>query len=230
MMKKLLLAVGLSGLVLSACGAQQDEKTVSGNEDEVNEADKKKHTDKKKDQHKVTQKDGVTYVDKHVIANKKVNLPKYYAPGENVEARAQLDRMIQDANEQGVQLVYRSGYRSYETQVQLYNSYVARDGEAAANKYSAKPGYSEHQTGLAFDVGSVNASDDFKTSFENTKEGQWVQQHVHEYGFIIRYLEGKEGITGYQYEPWHLRYVGKDLAENIHDQGITLEEYFDYGK
>ncbi|SUM57931.1 D-alanyl-D-alanine carboxypeptidase [Staphylococcus microti] len=230
MMKKLLLAVGMSALVLSACGTQQDEKTVSGNEDEVNEADKKKHTDKGKDQHKVTQKDGVTYVDGHVIANKKVNLPKDYAPGENAEARAQLDRMIQDANEQGVQLVYRSGYRSYDTQVQLYNSYVARDGEAAANKYSAKPGYSEHQTGLAFDVGSVNASDDFKTSFENTKEGQWVQQHAHEYGFIIRYLEGKEAITGYQYEPWHLRYVGKDLAEKIHEQGITLEEYFDYGK
>lgn len=227
-MKKILLAAGVSTLVLTGCNAQKEASVEESTADEENVEETRQDDTKKR--HQVTQKDGVTYVDGHVLTNKKVNLPSDYAPGEDLKARAELERMIQEANTQdGTSLVFRSGFRSYETQTQLYNSYVARDGEAAANKYSAKPGYSEHQTGLAFDVGSANASDDFKTSFVETKEGQWVKAHAHEYGFIIRYPEGKEKVTGYQYEPWHLRYVGKDLAKKIHDQDTTLEEYFDYG-
>ena len=169
------------------------------------------------------------YQEADVFVNKKIDLPKDYAPGENATARNQLNKLIQDARNQDLDLVFRSGYRSYESQEQLYKDYVARDGEEAANQYSATPGNSEHQTGLAFDVGSDTATDDFRSSFGDTDEGKWMEKHAHEYGFIIRYLEGKEDITGYQYEPWHLRYVGKDLAQKIHQKNVTLEEYFDYG-
>ncbi|UXR77766.1 M15 family metallopeptidase [Staphylococcus sp. IVB6227] len=218
-MKKLFLAASIASLMLSACGTH----------DETDEPNKQQVAEKK-EQHKVTRKDGVTYVDGHLLVNKKVSLPSDYAPGENAEARKQLDRMIQESRQDDVNLVFRSGFRSYETQQQLYRSYVSRDGEAAADKYSAKPGHSEHQSGLAFDVGSVDASDDFKTSFVKTPEGQWVKDHAHKYGFIIRYPEGKEAITGYQYEPWHLRYVGKELAQTIHNEETTLEEYFEVGQ
>ena len=112
-----------------------------------------------------------------------------------------------------------SGYRSYDYQKSLYENYVARDGEEAANRYSAKPGTSEHQTGLAFDVGEMS------WTYGETAAGQWLVNHCAEYGFILRYLPGKEDITGYMYEPWHIRYVGVEHAAAIMSQGITLEEY-----
>lgn len=118
-----------------------------------------------------------------------------------------------------------SGYRSYPTQVQLYNRYVARDGKKAADKYSARPGYSEHQTGLTFDVGGVNSDKNLYASFGKTKEGQWIAKNAHKYGFIVRYPKGKEKVTGYQYEPWHLRYLGKGTATKVYQSGKTLEEY-----
>lgn len=111
-----------------------------------------------------------------------------------------------------------SGYRSYDYQTSLYNNYVAIDGEDAANRYSAKPGYSEHQTGLAFDIGELNYQ------FGETPAGIWLAQHAHEYGFIIRYPQGKENVTGYMYEPWHVRYLG-DQASSVYASGLTLEEY-----
>lgn len=232
-MKKLFLIIGISTLVLSACSDDQNTdkqstKTEHTQKDKKETAQKSKKQEEKK--HKVTKKDGITYVDGHVFVNKKVGLPHDYAPGENSTARNQLNKLIQDGTNEGLDLVFRSGYRSYENQKQLYNDYVARDGEEAANQYSAKPGQSEHQTGLAFDVGSNSATDDFRKSFGNTNEGKWIKAHAHQYGFIIRYPLGKEKITGYQYEPWHLRYVGKELAEKIYKQDTTLEEYFDYGK
>ena len=112
-----------------------------------------------------------------------------------------------------------SGFRSYGTQSRLYNNYVARDGEAKANTYSAKPGQSEHQTGLAFDVGALD------DNYGNTAAGRWLSENAHKYGFIIRYMKGKENITGYQYEPWHIRYVGETVAADIYSKGLTLEEY-----
>lgn len=230
-MKKLGVTIAVATILLSACGIEQNtednqsEERKSNNETQQNQNNKQKEENK----HEVTKKNGVTYVDGHVFVNKKVDLPKDYAPGENPTARNQLNKLIQDARNQGLDLVFRSGYRSYENQEQLYNDYVARDGEEAANQYSATPGNSEHQTGLAFDVGSDTATDDFRSSFGDTDEGKWMEEHAHEYGFIIRYLEGKEDITGYQYEPWHLRYVGKDLAQKVHQKNVTLEEYFDYG-
>ena len=163
---------------------------------------------------------GVAYVDGILIANKKYPLPKDYAPGRLTdEVQAALAEMQQAAAADGLNLYVVSGYRSYEYQGQLYQNYVKRDGQAAADRYSARPGYSEHQTGLAFDLNSTS------NSFAGTPEAKWLAAHAQEYGFIIRYPKGKENVTGYQYEPWHLRYLGKEIAQAVYDSGLCLEEY-----
>lgn len=115
-----------------------------------------------------------------------------------------------------------SGYRSYNYQVNLYDKYVARDGKKAADTYSARPGFSEHQTGLTSDINQID------NSFENTDAFRWLQKHAHEYGFILRFPKDKEDVTGYQYEPWHYRYVGKKAAKQIYEENLTLEEYYAY--
>ena len=127
--------------------------------------------------------------------------------------------MQADAKALGLDLSLISGYRSYNTQKELYNKYVKKDGEEVANTYSAKPGHSEHQTGLAFDIGSVDRS------FANTSEAKWIEENAHLYGFIVRYPNGKTDITGYIYEPWHVRYLGKETAKKVWESGLTLEEY-----
>lgn len=179
------------------------------------------------------------------IANKTHPLPATYTPddlitpevrlrlGSGAEqmqfrstAHDQLKALFADALKDGVSLVFGSGYRSYDLQKQFYNSYVARDGQAAADRYSARPGTSEHQTGLAFDVTSSTGACHLETCFKDTPEGTWMAEHAHKYGFVLRYPEGKEATTGYQYEPWHFRFVGKVLATELYEQGLTLEEYF----
>ncbi|GAA0351538.1 LD-carboxypeptidase LdcB [Alkalibacterium iburiense] len=140
-----------------------------------------------------------------------------------------LKEMFSAAEEEGIILHARSGYRSYQTQVQLFNNYVENHGEEAANRYSARPGESEHQTGLAMDVTSESVNYQLTEAFGETEEGIWVKENAHDYGFIIRYPEGKEAITGYIYEPWHLRYLGKDLATDVHESGLTYEEYLAEG-
>ena len=125
-----------------------------------------------------------------------------------------------------IQLYARSGYRSYNTQVSLYNSYVKNHGQEAADKFSAKPGQSEHQTGLSMDITSDRVNLQLTEDFGETEEGNWVKENAHRFGFIIRYPEGKEDITGYVYEPWHVRYVGEKLAKKVYESGLTLEEYF----
>ena len=112
-----------------------------------------------------------------------------------------------------------SGYRSYQYQSSLYQNYVNSYGQASADTFSARPGYSEHQSGLAFDLIQPNGA-----LLESPNEAQWVAQNAHKYGFIVRYQSGKESITGYMAEPWHVRYVG-DEAVNIYQSGLTLEEY-----
>ena len=166
--------------------------------------------------------DGVTYIDGVLIANKTYSLPSDYGNGLNSATQSAFDKMNADAKSLGLSLWIASGYRSYWTQNTLYNNYVASDGKEEADTYSARPGYSEHQTGLAFDLNSV------EDSFANTDEGKWVKDNCYRYGLIIRYPKGKESITGYIYEPWHLRYVGVDLATKLYNDGdwITLEEYF----
>lgn len=137
-----------------------------------------------------------------------------------------VEAMFADATSDGITLVFGSGYRSEALQAQFYNSYVASDGQEAADRYSARPGTSEHQTGLVFDVTSPSGQCHLEICFEDLPQGQWVAQNAHTHGFIIRYLEGKEDITGYQYEPWHLRYVGKELANELHENSQTMEEFF----
>lgn len=160
-----------------------------------------------------------TYINGILIANKTYALPSNYNPGVDSRAQSAFNRMAADAANQGVNLYIVSGFRSYSNQASIYNNYVARDGKAAADRYSARPGHSEHQTGLAFDVNSLSQS------FENTKEGKWLAANCHNYGFIIRYPKGKESVTGYMYEPWHIRYLGTDTATAVYNSGLTLEEY-----
>ena len=167
-----------------------------------------------------------TYVQGVLIANKKYPLPSTFAPGENKEARAAFETMAQDAKNAGFELVAFSTYRSYEYQDTLYNNYVSRDGKENADRYSARPGYSEHQTGLAFDIGEKGKEDLWLTSeFGETDAGKWLVDNAHKYGFILRYPEGKEAITGYMYESWHFRYLGVDLATKVKKSNLTLEEY-----
>lgn len=167
-----------------------------------------------------------TYIDGVLIANKKYPLPKDFDPGESPEARAALDLMAADAKKAGFDLVAFSGYRSYEYQTQLYTNYANRDGKEAADRYSARPGHSEHQTGLAFDIGEKGQEDLWLTEeFGETPAGKWLLENAHKYGFILRFPEGKENVTGFMYESWHYRYLGKEMAEEVHQAGVTLEEY-----
>ena len=166
--------------------------------------------------------DGVTYIDGILIANKTYSLPSDYGNGLTSATQNAFNVMNADAKSLNLNLWIASGYRSYWTQNTLYNNYVALDGKEEADTYSARPGHSEHQTGLAFDLNSV------EESFANTDEGKWVKDNCYRYGLIIRYPKGKENITGYMYESWHLRYVGVDLATKLYNNGdwLTLEEYF----
>ena len=169
-----------------------------------------------------------TYIDGVLVANKKYPLPKDYNPGEDPTAVAAYEKMAAAASEAGYQLVAFSTFRSYEYQTTLYNNYVARDGQANADRYSARPGYSEHQTGLAFDIGEQSRQDLWLTEeFGETPAGQWLSNNAHKYGFILRYPKGKEDITGFMYESWHFRYLGNDVAEKVYNSGVTLEEYLD---
>ena len=138
-----------------------------------------------------------------------------------------LNAMFNDAKSNGINLVFGSGYRSYALQKSFYDSYVARDGQAAADLYSARPGTSEHQTGLSFDATNQEQSCHLEICFEDTTEGKWLAAHAHEYGFILRYKKDRESITGYQYEPWHFRYVGKELSTELQKTDQTMEEFFE---
>lgn len=164
--------------------------------------------------------DGLTYVNGILIVNKTYSLPKDYNPGSlSVDAKNAFDEMQNAAKNDNIKLWIASGYRSYSLQTNLYNSYVLKDGKAKADTYSARPGHSEHQTGLAMDLNIIDSS------FEGTPEAIWIEKNCYKYGFIIRYPKGKEEITGYKYEPWHVRYLGKELAEKVYNTGKTLEEY-----
>lgn len=180
-----------------------------------------------------------------IIANKQRPLPNDYVPGDLVVpdvrlrlspaeeqmqfrkvGESQLKAMFDAAADDGITLVFGSGYRSYSLQKQFYDSYVARDGQAAADRYSARPGTSEHQTGLSFDATSPSGACHLEICFKDTPQGSWLANNAHTYGFIVRYLDGKESITGYQYEPWHMRFVGKELAEELYSKNQTMEEFF----
>ncbi|MGL5315196.1 MAG: M15 family metallopeptidase [Peptostreptococcaceae bacterium] len=141
------------------------------------------------------------------------------------EVANQVEIMFEDAKKDGINLLAVSGYRSYEYQKKLYQNKVKKVGKYEADKYVAEAGTSEHQTGLAIDILSTEYKK-LDQGFENTKAYKWLIENIEKYGFILRYQEGKESITGYRFEPWHFRYVGKDLAEELKEKNITLEEYY----
>lgn len=179
---------------------------------------------------------GATYIDGVLIANKTYALPQDFIPT-NPDQPVNADRsstcldktlmsawntMLKDATAKGLNIYISSGYRSYNYQVNVYNRYVKSDGAAVADTYSSRPGNSEHQTGLCFDLNTI------EDSFQYTNEGKWVNDNCYKYGFCIRFPKGKDSATGYQYESWHLRYVGVDLATKLYNNGdwLSLEEYF----
>ena len=163
---------------------------------------------------------GITYVDGIMIANKTYTLPAGYDPGVQPEAADALAEMQAAAAKEGLSLYVVSGYRSYRSQETIYAGWANRDGTEKADTYSSRAGHSDHQTGYTFDLNSL------EQSFAYTPEGIWLAEHCAEYGFIIRYPEGKEMYTGYIYEPWHVRYVGREKAKLITESGLSLEEYY----
>ena len=177
-----------------------------------------------------------------VVANKKHALPAAYEPSDlvhpNVEmlndcylrslAAAALEEMFAAADAEGVHLVLGSAYRAEALQRQLYDGYVEQYGKDVADSISSRPGYSDHQTGLAVDISDHDAATYLTEEFGETPEGQWLMAHAYEYGFIMRYPKGKEAITGYSYEPWHYRYIGPEAAAAIYRNGDwnTMEEHY----
>lgn len=162
---------------------------------------------------------GATYIQGILIVNKTYGLPEDYNPGLDPEAESAFNTLSEAAANQGLDIYLSSGFRSYETQVRIYESYVDSYGKESADTFSARPGYSEHQTGLVIDVNTID------DSFAGTPEAEWLAKHAYEYGFIIRYPKGKESITGYKYEPWHIRYLGVEKATEVYNSGLTLEEF-----
>ena len=168
--------------------------------------------------------DGVTYIEGYLVANKTYALPRDYGDGLTNQTLSAFYTMQAGAKKDGLSIYISSGYRSYSTQKNLYSNYVKRDGVEKADTYSARAGHSEHQSGLAFDVNIVS------DAFIGTPEAIWLADHCYEYGFILRYPQGKTDETGYKFEPWHFRYVGTELAEILYDGGnwITMEDYFGF--
>ena len=165
--------------------------------------------------------DGCTYVDDILVANKTYSLPREYDPGMLPETEKAFQSLCTYAAQEGLDIYEGSGYRSYDYQVKVYNSMVSGYSKEYADTWSARPGHSEHQTGYTIDCNTIN------NDFADTPEGKWLAAHCHEFGFIIRFPEGKEKITGYHYESWHIRYVGREHATAMYEQGLTLEEYLD---
>jgi zinc D-Ala-D-Ala carboxypeptidase len=181
-----------------------------------------------------------------VVVNKQRLLPDRYVPADLIEpnvpftfkgksdkrmmrseAAHALEQLFAEAAKENIHLFGVSAYRSFVTQQSVFAGNVKDMGQSEANKVSAVPGQSEHQTGLAIDVTNSNPKDSLVESFGASTEGQWVAAHAADFGFIIRYPKGKESLTGYAYEPWHIRYVGIDIAKEVYEKGITLEQYFD---
>ena len=231
MKKRYLILSGLLALTLAACSQEKsatseaksstEQKTVeegtAGSESQE-ASQKKAEVVNKGDHYSIQGK-----YDEIVVANKHYPMSKDYNPGENPTAKAELLKLIAAMQQAGFPISDNySGFRSYETQTQLYQNYVDKDGKAEADRYSARPGYSEHQTGLAFDL--IGTNGDLVTE---EKAAQWLLDHAADYGFVVRYLKGKEKETGYMAEEWHLRYVGKE-AKDIAASGLSLEEYYGF--
>ncbi|EFR99702.1 M15 family metallopeptidase [Listeria seeligeri] len=205
-------------------------------------------------QNQLVEKNGIQYIENQenilVLANKDYSLQPSYTPPDLVrpnvtfsfgdeqvekaqmrkEAGTALEEMFQAANEDGYKLFAVSGYRSYKRQQEVFQAEVNSKGDTKAREAVAYPGTSEHQTGLAMDISSESQSYELTEAFGTTPEGKWLEDNAHNYGFILRYMKGREDITKYQYESWHYRYVGKDAATIIYENNWTLEEFFNHVK
>ncbi|EAD5764151.1 TPA: D-alanyl-D-alanine carboxypeptidase family protein [Listeria innocua] len=205
-------------------------------------------------QNKLVEKNGIQYIENEenilVLANKDYSLQPTYTPPDLVrpnvtfsfgneqvekaqlrkEAGTALEEMFKAANQDGKKLFAVSGYRSYKRQQEVFQAEVNSKGDKKAREAVAYPGTSEHQTGLAMDISSENQSYELTEAFGTTPEGKWLEENAHNYGFILRYMKGREDITKYQYESWHYRYVGKDAATIIYKNNWTLEEFFEHVK
>ena len=170
------------------------------------------------------------------LVNRQHAVSKYYTPATRkvigpgmdqsmrADAAQALEEMFAAAQEDGIRLSIVSGYRSYSKQSTIYSRKKAEQGQAAADKVSARPGTSEHQLGLAMDV-SRKGSTQLNTAFGSTQEGQWISENAHRFGFVVRYLKDYEDVTGYMYEPWHVRYVGPEHAKALYECGLPMEMY-----
>lgn len=168
----------------------------------------------------------LTIINGILLVNKEYGLPKNHFKAVNPEAQSHLDQMVATIKEEeGLSLLVHSAHRTNELQRIFYNNSIERNGYEIASIYSAKPGHSEHESGLAFDICDRAEKHRLKESFAGSPEGIWLKENAHRFGFILRYPKGKTNITGYAYEPWHFRYVGIEHAEIIYDRDITLEEY-----
>lgn len=240
-------------LLLAACNDEAEELTETPEEEDIEETETiedeavdEEVVEEEEDTYQVqfTQED--LFYDPHIyrLVNKDHALGEGYVPSDLVTvdvavvnsegsnqlrqiASQALTNLFEAAENNGHILYADSGFRSYETQEVLYNGYVERSGQAEADRYSAQPGKSEHQTGLTMDVTADSVGRQLVQSFGETDEGIWVRENAHRYGFIVRYPEGKEEITKYMYEPWHLRFLGIALATEIYESGLTYEEYLE---
>ena len=236
MKKRYIVLSGLLAVTLAACSQEQPkneentQKTEQTSQPEGTVGSKSQASSQKKAE--VVNKGDYYSIqgkyDEIVIANKHYPLSKDYNPGENPTAKAELLKLIAAMQAAGYPISdHYSGFRSYETQTKLYQDYVNQDGKEAADRYSARPGYSEHQTGLVFDLidnqGKLLGSDG--TNEASKKAAEWLANNAHKYGYIVRYKPEFVDKTGYMEESWHIRYVGEDIAKTIHEKNISLEEY-----
>ncbi|HRV75814.1 MAG: M15 family metallopeptidase [Candidatus Nomurabacteria bacterium] len=221
---------------------RSDKKNESNN---TQQAQQNEDAEKKVEETKKTQLDIKSPTSQYVLVNKTYALnPEDYKPGDLVIPKVQtsssdsrdeqsireiirpsLEKMLNDAKSAKLDLVMNSGFRSFKSQSFYFNNYVKQYGLEEAKKFSAEPGHSEHQTGLAFDLSYKDKKCYLEVCFGDTQAGKWLADNSYKYGFILRYPDGKTDITGYQYEPWHFRYVGKDIAKEIFEKRITYEEY-----
>ncbi len=234
----IILGAGVFFYLIQRHGDGQSSQSLNDSSSDNNEAQAEPNTFNKR-QYSLTDPSS-----KWVIVNKRRSVPESFVPELTVpnvrlrlahteqqmkvssQAVTAIEEMFQAAQADGINLVFGSGYRSGTLQRQFYESYRSKDGQVAADTYSARPGHSEHQTGLAVDLTSPGGACHLQTCWQDTVEGKWTAANAYKFGFILRYPEGKDAITGYQYEPWHFRYVGKELSVEIQKTGQTLEEFF----
>jgi len=241
-LRKLLIIAGAIFLTsLLAYGLRSDKK--DNTEQEAPGTAQKE--EEKKEKVKKLELDIKSPTSQYVLVNKTYGIsPEDYKPGDLVIpdipvssgdssdeksvrelVRPNLEKLLKDAKSNNLDLVMNSGFRSFKAQGFYFNNYVKQSGLEVAKKFSAEPGHSEHQTGLAFDLSYTDKKCYLDACFGQTDAGKWLARHAHEYGFILRYPDGKTDMTGYQYEPWHFRYVGKDIAKEIFEKKLTYEEF-----